>query len=1095
MKLILAGRGDALGCVLILIVFGAWTLYIYRRQDLPKPWSWVLPLVRLAAVALLAVTLLQPVLVWTSTLVQKGVIPIIVDNSGSMGVRDVYASCQKVQIAWHLRLFPRNIRNSEFAAKALELERKLAISGKLAQAVQQARQKGEGASWVREAEPGVQNLARELQEFKDALLKLGDELRKSAEGTAYLKSSAGSAVTQKGGLSCDIFDNIPGDALAPLRASPAFPAKPSRSIKADKFTVASLGDNYGALLRGFLFPPVSGDYVFQVASDDNGELALSDSVDPGKKRKIAEVPGWTNDLEWGKYPQQTSQPVKLEAGKAYYVEAIFKEGAGGDHISVAWKRPDGVVEGPIPGSFLAPWGGNPGSLAYGGLLSQAVESAATLGREIEQDAQFFAAWKGQGAGAGQDQGLADRLARMPLIEDRLHKLAGALHGLQDAADDALAAAGVKEVDVALQKIDPLQRMDYAKMLLNDEEAPLLRELTEKGEVEIYTLDEEIRPLSNREVRKIEAKLPATRLGSTLREILKSYDNRKVSAVFVLTDGNGNAGRPVAEIKKTADERGIPIYALGLGTKEPPADVLIERVSAPRSIFVEDTLHMNVALGRRGYESSRVHITVKCEGAIVHEQFVEPGQAREIVHISFDEKKSGQRVYVVSAELQKGEVLPENNEREVAVQVLKDRIRTLIVDEFPRWETRYANMMLKRDRRIDLETLFVASMEGGRLVKGKGGFPIKRDELFAYHILVLGDVDPRHFTQSQLEDVRAFLVERGGAVILMAGPHHMPRDYFSTPLAEVLPFSLAAAAEEKANAAKPAAGVPIALSEEGKFEDLAQIGGSLEESELLWAGLPAMNWMHPGVRPTAAGEVLAQGTSDEHWPLLLKANVGLGKLLYIGSDSFWRWRYRARWKYHHRFWGQVLLWATLERTTGSDRHVKLMTDRPFYAPEESVVIKARILNDEQVPMARATASAEIRDASGKLIKNAQLHYLENSGGEYRAEVRDLPRGKYTIVPRVAELAGKDIKADYAFEVKDLPTSEYVDLTLNESQLGQLANETRPFYRMEELIDRVEKVEKREEHHTDYEVWDHLGWMLLVAGLLGFEWQMRKKIKLV
>ena len=38
--------------------------------------------------------------------------------------------------------------------------------------------------------------------------------------------------------------------------------------------------------------------------------------------------------------EETSGPIFLEAGKAYYVEMIKKEGGGGDNASLAWSTPE-----------------------------------------------------------------------------------------------------------------------------------------------------------------------------------------------------------------------------------------------------------------------------------------------------------------------------------------------------------------------------------------------------------------------------------------------------------------------------------------------------------------------------------------------------------------------------------------------------------------------------------------------------------------------------------------------------------------------------------------------------------------------------------
>ena len=45
--------------------------------------------------------------------------------------------------------------------------------------------------------------------------------------------------------------------------------------------------------------------------------------------------------------KQASAPVQLQQGNAYYLEAMMKEGGGGDHISVGVKLPSGVLQRPI----------------------------------------------------------------------------------------------------------------------------------------------------------------------------------------------------------------------------------------------------------------------------------------------------------------------------------------------------------------------------------------------------------------------------------------------------------------------------------------------------------------------------------------------------------------------------------------------------------------------------------------------------------------------------------------------------------------------------------------------------------------------------
>ena len=51
-----------------------------------------------------------------------------------------------------------------------------------------------------------------------------------------------------------------------------------------------------------------------------------------------------------RYPKrQISKPVLLQQGKVYFMQAIAKEGGGGDHVSVKVKLPSGAEKAPLGG--------------------------------------------------------------------------------------------------------------------------------------------------------------------------------------------------------------------------------------------------------------------------------------------------------------------------------------------------------------------------------------------------------------------------------------------------------------------------------------------------------------------------------------------------------------------------------------------------------------------------------------------------------------------------------------------------------------------------------------------------------------------------
>ncbi len=158
----------------------------------------------------------------------------------------------------------------------------------------------------------------------------------------------------RGSVAREIWLNIPGNTIAELTANPAYQGAAHRVDYMTDFKSAyCIADNYGSRTRGFIYPPVSGNYTFYLTGDDNAELYLNTtgSAASGKTR-IAYLSTWANQDELTREANQTSMQIYLEANKEYYIEALQKEGAGGDHVAVWWKLPNTATPVVIAAAYL-----------------------------------------------------------------------------------------------------------------------------------------------------------------------------------------------------------------------------------------------------------------------------------------------------------------------------------------------------------------------------------------------------------------------------------------------------------------------------------------------------------------------------------------------------------------------------------------------------------------------------------------------------------------------------------------------------------------------------------------------------------------------
>ena len=148
----------------------------------------------------------------------------------------------------------------------------------------------------------------------------------------------------KGQILDQVWDNLDGgDTINDLTSpalNPNYPNGPTYVTYLTSFNAPyNTGvSDYGQRVQGYIYPPTTGNYVFWIASDDYSQLWLSTNSSPNNigSNPIAYVNGWTNYEAWTTYASQQSAPISLVAGQSYYIEALMKQGGGGDNLSVAW---------------------------------------------------------------------------------------------------------------------------------------------------------------------------------------------------------------------------------------------------------------------------------------------------------------------------------------------------------------------------------------------------------------------------------------------------------------------------------------------------------------------------------------------------------------------------------------------------------------------------------------------------------------------------------------------------------------------------------------------------------------------------------------
>ena len=150
---------------------------------------------------------------------------------------------------------------------------------------------------------------------------------------------------------------------------------------------------------------------------------------------------------------------------------------------------------------------------------------------------------------------------------------------------------------------------------------------------------------------------------------------------------------------------MPVYSVLIGSSVPPRDAAIAAVKAPESVYRGDVANVEATIKIDGYAGAQVGVTLERPGAAALRQTVRAPESRDaarpVVSFSVPLETVGAVPISIAVEPPAGDARPDNDRRQVSIQVADDKAKVLLVDDEPRWEFRYLRNALERDARIAL----------------------------------------------------------------------------------------------------------------------------------------------------------------------------------------------------------------------------------------------------------------------------------------------------------------------------------------------------------------------------------------------------------
>lgn len=546
----------------------------------------------------------------------------------------------------------------------------------------------------------------------------------------------------------------------------------------------------------------------------------------------------------------------------------------------------------------------------------------------------------------------------------------------------------------------ITRLAAAQNLLTAGDARLIQDLAKIHQIRLYRFSLGAMPIemppvdapdaTSRLVETlagIEAQGSQTRVMESVEAVLRELQGQRVAGVVLLTDGRDTESGDAQTLSQLA-ELGTKVYPVPIGTDVGLRNLEIETLAVQESVFSGDIVNVKVGLRGTGVPAGMPVKLVLKDGAgtpvldngqPVESQVVFAGDGLQQAELQFVPTAAGTADLQIEVVPIAGEIDDKDNVRSTQIAVLDANIRVLYVEGYPRWEYRYLKQELLRDKTIEVSCLLTSADAS---FAQEGDLPITRfpetlEELMEYDAVVFGDVDPRQFTDAQLQLVNEFVSRRGGGFGMVAGVRFSPQNYRNTAIEPLLPVDITRVEGDSFARQNIAEGFRPSLTEDGRDSSIFRffrdpqvnddyVKGKIQELFWYCRGVTAK----PGIGETLAFHPRETGPDGRPAPVLVVGRFGTGRTLFSAIDDTWRWRYYTGEQIFNSYWVQTLRYLSRGKKLGQ-RKMTFVSERPVYQMGESARLSARVLDPQLLMQLPDELRVQVQDERGQILRDLTL----------------------------------------------------------------------------------------------------------------------------
>jgi uncharacterized membrane protein len=329
---------------------------------------------------------------------------------------------------------------------------------------------------------------------------------------------------------------------------------------------------------------------------------------------------------------------------------------------------------------------------------------------------------------------------------------------------------------------------------------------------------------------------------------------------------------------------------------------------------------------------------------------------------------------------------------------------------------------------------------------RGGFPKLPEDLYAYHAVIIDDLEAEFFTPDQMTLIQKFVSERGGGFLMLGGTESFQQGkYHRTPIGDLLPVYL-----DQPSDGQPPGEYKLNFTREGWLQPWARLRNTESDEKRRLEDVPPFGVLNQirGIKPGASPIATVTSGRNPAQPALVVQRYGNGRSGAVLLGDLWHWGLKDENNHKDldKGWRQLMRWLVSD----VPNRTELQVHQQPSDPNQAVRLQVRVRDKKFSPLDNATVVITVTPVGVETNRGASTNALApirltaeaspTEAGVYETTYVPRETGGYQAEAVVTDNVGMEVGRTEAGWTSDPAADEFRSLRPNRALLETIAKQT-------------------------------------------------------